>query len=306
MRHVPAHADVEIVLTTLRSPKRKSQLRLTLDAAAPAFTATDSPPDLDSLVALMRANLTQLAKTEYCRDCPVCATPAAVTCRCRLPPAAARHVLDFSHNEPNVRLYTGDYQGGAGVELFRAGVQALTASLECTDSSCVMVDPAAGTVLQQKAIRNRLSSYRLEPLRELKPKEVVAKGECVVEGKPQDDTAAQLARLLTAADFEYQDLSLVMGGPDAGKDGSSRSSRESVVEAPKCRKEKNRMAAARSNLKRKWRNKLLRLNLVILRQRIAELREIENELRCEQMWLKQRCRLELPAEQIDAEGVQSY
>lgn len=294
VRHAPAHADLEVELTTLRSPKRKSELRFSLDGAAPAFAGA-AALDPDNLVALMRSNLTQLSKTEYCRICPVCAAAPAASCRCRTPGARARHVLDFAHNEPNITLYTGEYTGGAGVELFRTGVQALTASLECTDSMSIRVDPSAVSVLQQKAIRNRLSSYRLAPMRYV-PKSDGAKKEPHMNAKSTgDDTASQLAHLLTAADFEYPDLSLVLGGPDAAKDASSK---DSGAEAGMCRKEKNRMAAARSNLKRKYRNRSLRLNLVILRQRIAELRELENELRCEQMWLKQRCRLELPPEQI--------
>lgn len=184
------------------------------------------------------------------------------------------------------------------MELFRGGAQALTASLECTDQNQLLVDPLLVTTLQQKAIHDRLSSHQLAPLRELTQPQIVAKRQRIEGGFREDpDDAAELARMLTKAEFERMDLSIVMGEEDGGKDGSSR---ESSGSSSMCRKEKNRIAAARSNLKRKWRNKVLRLNIVILRQRIAELREVETKLRCEQMWLKQRCHLELPAEKISA------
>lgn len=280
-REAAGRAELELVLTRLRSPKRKTEIRLSLRGSAASFAALQK----DELVPAMRRRLTQLAKTEFVRKCPRCGADAAVVCRCVVEARGARHLLDFAAHQKNARRFAGEYAGGAAVELFRDGVQALHANLECEEKGEVDWGRGEGVDgLLQNAVRNRLSYYRLGKEGGLKGNREVARGMEVAK-EEDEDAVGELASMLTAKEFE--DSEIDMGVEKEGSSGGMD------------RREKNRMAAKRSNLKRKWRNKSLRLNVVIMRQRIAELRERESELRCEQMWLQQRCGLELDEGKVD-------
>lgn len=280
------------MLTRIRSPKRKTEIRLSLRGSAASFAALER----DEVVPEMRHRLTQLAKTEFARECPRCGAAAAAVCRCVVGARHARHLLDFSGHRKNMRRFVGRYAGGAAVELFRDGVQALHASLECEEEAEVDWARREGIdELLQRAVRNRLLHYRLGKEEEgMGSYEELGRvlvdrgfGKTAEEEETKEDAVGELARMLTAKEFEAVEADVEME-----KEGSSEGMG---------RREKNRMAAKRSNLKRKWKNKSLRLNVVIMRQRIAELRERESELRCEQMWLQERCGVEL--EGVDGSSV---
>lgn len=285
VREAAGSAELELLLTRLRSPKRKTEIRLSLRGSAASFAALQR----DELVPAMRRRLTQLAKIEFARECPRCGAEAAMVCKCVVEARGARHLLDFVAHRRNARRFAGEYAGGAAVELFRDGVQALHANLECEEKGEVDWGRGEGVDrLLQKAVRNRLSYYRLGKEGGMKGDGelvTVIGGKGLELGKVEDEDAmGELARILGK---EFEDSEIEVRVEKEGSSGGLD------------RREKNRMAAKRSNLKRKWRNKSLRLNVVIMRQRIAGLRERESELRCEQMWLQQKCGLECEDGKVD-------
>lgn len=253
----------ELVYTISRSSRRKTVACLSVEGVK------DS--DMKNLEERLIKGLSSLTKVEYCRRCVVCGTEAGGVCRCVVRGSVGRHLLDFSSNARNAAVFVGDWSGGAGLELFREGVQALCVGLECEEKGVVEMGVGGRdevSALVQRAIRDRLGCYRTPP----------GRGVRVEGGSEECERMAEM---------------LARGGTDKlGVDGGIGKGG---------RREKNRMAAARSNLKRKWRNKSLRLGVVILRDRISELREVEGMLRNEQMWLRQRCRAELglPGEDVD-------
>lgn len=251
---------IHITLTTLRGLRRKSEHTFSFERLAFTYEDMKSQNGMFEI----RDKLTKISKTEYCRACPVCNVSASASCRCSWRSRRANEVLDFSSLRHNVGLYCGDFSGGCMVELFRHGVQALHASLSCRDAARVEADARGERrrEMKERGVALSLATYRLgsEGGR-------VERGAGVENGL---DEGSRLACVLASG---------VAAEAVPGEGGEGR-------------REKNRLAAARSNLKRKWRNKSLRLHLVILRQRVAELREREHELKCERVGLLQRCFVE--------------
>ena len=59
------------------------------------------------------------------------------------------------------------------------------------------------------------------------------------------------------------------------------------------RRERNRRAAAKSNMKRQFKNRLLRLGVVVYRLRVCRLKQIRKSLIRERFWLRERVRREI-------------
>lgn len=257
--------DIEIRSIVLRSAKRKTAVSLTI---------RETTFDYESFsVNTIFKSLSDLCKIEYCRSCPHCTETVTESCKCKINSMPQVHLLDFRSEAYNMSLHTGQYHGGANIEYFREGEQALHANLEATDCVQIEINPKLVQHLSDLAIRNRLSAYSLKPRKK------------TLSCLKSDifDQVTQWAMTLASSDNPIDDCSSVSGDSCTGKDVN--------------RRRKNRIAAARSNLKRKVRNKNLRLSLVILRQQIAELRAREDHLRCEQSWLRQRCMFQLTEEQ---------
>lgn len=290
VREEAAYACVQISCTTLRSAKRKSEVTFAFERCNFDY---NSMRDHDAVQKLTQ-RLTKLSKIEYCRACPSCRALAGTACKCKVMGTAPLHLLDFSHEKENASFFAGDYTGSASVELLRDGMPALHASLECSDNTIAETqdDGVYVETLLSRAIRNRLSSYRLRPRQRVGTEVKCNAGD-------ENDMVLQKLMLIAGVgeeESEESGKSEECAGDSGRSDDNGRSGERGRALG---RREKNRMAAARSNMKRKWRNKSLRLNLVILRQKIEDLREMESELRCEQEWLRHQCRLELSTMEIE-------
>lgn len=272
--------ETELVLTSLRTLRRKTRVALLLRGRAAALAAVP-PPHLPRHLA---QSLLQLSKTEYSRACPRCApagAAAAAACRCEVDAFRGRHLLDFAPYQRSMQRFAGAYAGGVSLEFFKDGVQTMHANLECEETAHVE-RPCAQHVdrVRDRAMWNRLQYQCLAKARgEGKAEERggsrLVEARMPEEGGLGSDPIARLAKVLMASELP--------AGEGEGGDKGKRASAAGLN-----RREKNRMAAKRSNLKRKKNNKNLRLMLMVMRQHIAELKDKETELRCEHMWLRER------------------
>lgn len=303
VRALPDRSAIEVTLTLLPSTKRQSWLQFTFNGdpfhCHYASTDRDSYPHIDEL----RIALAKFSKAELCRACPFCHVPATTCCKCdgRLQSNHPKHPYDL-HTEPRCNsLYRGRYTGVVMVDYLRNGDPALHANLDCTHHVEGVTDAGRKSKLLETAVQWSASQISLQAQRRRnfltdavdenrKPypvdDSVDGSGD---EQSPQKDFATDIADMLiqkqmSAAkqDVTKQELKIISVG---SHDLNSLPPMDHEV----YRKTRNRLSAARSNTKRKWRNRSMRLQVVILRQRLNTLREKENTLKCEREWLRQQC-----------------
>lgn len=265
VRHC-AQQQVQIFATRIPSPKRKTILSITLD---------NPPKDSNILKQSIQHYISRLFRSELCRSCPACQAPAAAPCRCRHATLSPTHLLDLTPGFVIANLFSGKYSGSANIHLFRKGHVALQACLSCTDHVVIIGGIDTAKEILQKATRHALAS---QP------------GIKTIE-KPVLEKMDQISYQQTGVGDEVMKLADALAKAEVKEESESSGSGSGSFKLD--RKERNRIAAKKSNLKRKLRNKSLRLTLVILRQRVEELRDREIELIREQSWLRQRCRLKL-------------
>lgn len=279
-----ACGDVHISHTTIRSPKRKSVVTLQLER--PQLTHEDVANGFSQRAI---ATITQISKTEYCRSCPVCGVEATTHCSCRILDSRPTHLMDYSKEAANMGVYAGRYEGDSVVEMFRGGEQELQTLLKCKDFVEVKRDDK---------LRHKLMELCLQHCINSSVEQVLLHQADVVQA-PVDRQVVKQEDSVQSLELQYDEVAERLLPPeDGGEYEDDERLREWTEElSPKNeegdgdRREKNRMSAAKSNLKRKRKNKLLRMNLVILREKVASLRELEGDLKSTNAWLKYQLEL---------------
>eukprot|EP00177_Eucheuma_denticulatum_P004051 GFKZ01007324.1.p1 GENE.GFKZ01007324.1~~GFKZ01007324.1.p1 ORF type:complete len:541 (+),score=48.63 GFKZ01007324.1:139-1623(+) len=252
------------------------------------------------------------------RACLVCCKSDESECGCRLPFVRPAHPLDFRNERRNMRLHTGLYEGGSTVRLFSSALPFVITSLTTRSVIKGSLDREVIGRLNRFAVQDRMGRLRVSPFGG-----VVGLGgeETVMDpftmqtpslsGWSFRDGVGGLkdaVSLLVGSDESRESELSVKGGVkvgddagnedmevceerDAGGDGSQQSDKGAgvaggMVDKAERRRQRNREAAAKSNLKRKIRNETLRRNLKQAKDEVEALTAREKQLREENVKLR--------------------
>lgn len=300
VRALPDRSAIEVSLTLLPSTKRQSCFQFTFngDPFYQHYTRHDTKtyPTIDEL----RIALAKFSKSELCRPCPSCHAPPTTCCKCdgTIQFNRAAHPYDLCAERRRNSLYRGRYTGVMMVDYLRNGDPALHANLDCTHHVDGVTRPEdknrmVEMAVQRSALQISLQARSRTPCLHPAPDEnrnpkLAPDGGSDDERGPADFASAIADELIrqqmSGAKVENvkQEMKIISA---ESHDLTSLQSMDHEI----YRKTRNRLSAARSNTKRKWRNRSMRLQVVILRQRLNTLREKENALKHEREWLYQQC-----------------
>lgn len=305
VRALPDRSAIEITLTLLPSTKRQTRLHFTFNGDpfyqyASANVRT-SYPTLDDL----KMALAKFSKAELCRACPRCHAPATTCCKCDavLKLKTPTHIFDMSVERRRNSLYRGKYTGVIMIDFLRNGDPALHANLDCTYSVDSICDSNKMTELCEIAVhqsalqvslqRKRANKNTLPTGHDHTHQLHVSYDNPVDRGRLGDFAAIFVDTLIQNQSSTPKKLSTAISKQefDVVSADSFGIPHIDTSDHDLYRKTRNRLSAARSNMKRKWRNRSMRLQVVILREMLTCLREKENALKCENEFLSQRVNL---------------
>lgn len=306
VRALPDRSAIEVTMTFLPSTKRQSWFQFTFngDPFHHHYASDDrtSYPDIDEL----RIALAKFSKAELCRACPHCHVPATTCCKCdtgldfNLP----KHPYDLHTERRCNSLYRGSYTGVVMVDYLRNGDPALHANLDCTHYVEGVTDSFKKSKLLETAVQWSAVQIPLQTQRRRNRVENGVDENCnpAYSDYCADGSVDEQSGLSRPNDFATNIAEkLIQKQMSTTKQENTKQELEIISVEPHditslppidheiYRKTRNRLSAAKSNTKRKWRNRSMRLQVVILRQRLSTLREKENALKCDREWLRQQC-----------------
>lgn len=300
VRALPDRSALHLTLTLLPSTKRQSRLRFIFNGdpfgAHCSATGATSYPSVDDL----RISLAKFSKSELCRSCPRCHVPPTTSCQCdqQLNLIRPEHPYDLSTERRRHSLYRGTYTGVVMVDFLTNGDPALHASLDCTFSVDAANDPKAMVALRERAVhqsalqvslmKDQKSPFNTSRCNDENHRHTVVENSLTAES--DNDFASTLAEVLIQEEqMKGAKVELIKDESKIMSLALPQLSNSDEMTHDLYRKTRNRLSAARSNMKRKWRNRSMRLQVVILRQMLNDLREKENSLKFENEWLSRQC-----------------
>ncbi|CAN8066821.1 unnamed protein product [Agarophyton chilense] len=273
---------VELEMVTFHSTRRRTRVNARLDAFT--FQQACETEQVEEVIKGLHA----ISSSRQWRPCPVCGRNEAMNlddegsgdCACALPLSMATEAFDFRNDRANMAFQAGRFYGDCVLRVLEEGavkVEARLVSQMWTRSTTDLTRLMGGQLAYGGGGGNALTSESA----------ATAALQWAVAAQPSGAGDHDMQAILTACSQAQTTSSptLKIHSATINKDGGATVMNERARKL-ELRKERNRMAAARSNAKRKERTDLLRDQLHDELQREHQLREREAELRRDNVSLR--------------------